>query len=707
MSGTWADGRPRPETALAVGLAVVAGVVVFVVANELFPYHSVNDDEGVYLLQSAMLLEGRLFLRPGPLAEAVRPWFFVFDEAGGTARLYPKYAPVPAALFALGRLAGDARLALGAVAAGNAALVYWLTAAAFDRRTGLVAAAALLASPLFLLSSAVFLPYAPTTLLNLTFAAGYVAAARRDSPRLAALAGAALGLAVFARPYTAFLFAAPFVAHAGWTLFRRRNAPDARSVLLRQLAVAGPALGGVALSLGYNALVTGDPLVFPYEAFAPRDGLGFGRRALLGYERTYTPALALETTRRVLATLLTEWTAAGPVGAALAALGLVLAGGSQPDRGTGPDDADARLPAGELRVVLAALFPVVVAGNAYFWGSLNGLANGLFDLLGPYYHFDLLLPLSAFAAAAIVDGSRRLSAVLRGRLSDRTARVAMAVLLLTSLPVVAGVERDVLGGPVAANQDRTETLATTYAPVREASFDRAVVFTPDTYGDWQAHPFQYLRNDPGFDGDVVYVTERSPSRTFTVLRATGNRTPYRFTYRGEWNGATGPVTPALVPLRVVAGDRVAARTTVGVPNGSVAARVRVETDAGYVRYPVADTPEPGESLAVNWTVGPGGVRAPRLDAAAGTGATLPDGPSAVDLVVTFVDSTGGTVSYRQTVTVERTDRGVRAVWPPETRVCRFRTDCGRRGTWVGPDGDYLGGVEVSSSATAQNATGIR
>jgi hypothetical protein len=612
---------------------------------------------------------------------------------------------VPAALFALGRLAGDARLVLGAVAAGNAALVYWLTAAAFDRRTGLVAGAALLASPLFLLNSAVFLPYAPTTLLNLAFAAGYVAAARRNSLRLAARAGAALGLAVFARPYTAFLFAAPFVAHAGWTLFRRRNAQNARSVLARQLAVAGPALGGVALSLGYNALVTGDPLVFPYEAFAPRDGLGFGRRALLGYERSYTPALALETTRRVLATLLTEWTAAGPVGTALAALGVVLAGRHQSGRWTETDDGG--LPAGELRVVLAALIPSVVVGNAYFWGSLNGLTNGLFDLLGPYYHFDLLLPLSAFAAAGLVDGSRRVSGVLRRRLSGRSARVAMAVLLLTSVPAVASVEADVLGGPVAANQDRTETLATTYAPIREASFARAVVFTPDTYGDWQAHPFQYLRNDPGFDGEVLYATGGPPSRTFAALRATGNRTPYRFTYRGEWNGATGPVTPALVPLREVAGDRVAARTTVGVPNGSVAARVRVETDAGYVRYAVPDPPGPGESLAVNWTVGPAAVRAPGLDAAAGTGATLPTGPSAVALVVTFVDSTGGTVSYRQTVAVARTDRGVRAVWPPETRVCRFQTDCGRRGTWVGASGDYLGGVEVSSSATARNATDTR
>ncbi len=42
----------------------LVGVVVFWLAHVVFPYHSVNDDEGVYLYQAAMLLEGKLFLNP-------------------------------------------------------------------------------------------------------------------------------------------------------------------------------------------------------------------------------------------------------------------------------------------------------------------------------------------------------------------------------------------------------------------------------------------------------------------------------------------------------------------------------------------------------------------------------------------------------------------------------------------------------------------
>ncbi len=713
MGSTGGDVARRDRSVVLAGvLAVIAGAAVFVVATDVFPYHSVNDDEGVYLLQSAMLLEGQVFLRPHLPAEAVRPWFFVLQESPSGVRLLPKYSPVAAAVFALGRLLGDPRYALAFVAAGNAALVSWLGTAAFDRRTGLLAAGALVASPMFLLTSAVFLPYAPTTLLNLGFAAGYVAAGRRESRRLAALAGASLGLAVFSRPYTAILFATPFVVHALYTLVRDWNDGRGRATVLRYAVLAVPALGGVALSLSYNAVTTGDPFVFPYEAFAPRDGLGFGRRALLEYERVYTPALALETTRRVVGSLLIEWTVAGPVGTALAGVGLAAgfltddgtsttadgeAATDRPERKRGVSDR-------ELRAVLAGLFPVVVAGNAYFWGILNGLTNGLFDLLGPYYYFDLLAPLSVFAAAAVVVGWDRLGAAARDRFGTRGGRVVLAVLLVTAIPVVGVVEASVLADPVAANQARTETLATTYEPVREASLDHAVVFTPDTYGDWQAHPFQYLRNDPGFDGDVVYATEGPPARDFAVLDATADRAPYRLTYRGDWNGALGPVTPRLEPLRVVAGDRVDARTRVGVPNGTTAARVRVETDAGYRRYAVPGPVRAGETLTVRWSVGPDAVRARTLDAAGGPGATLPPNASSVDLVVTFVDRTGTSLSYRQTVTVERTGGQVRAVWPPETRVCRFTTDCGREGAWVGPRGEYLGGVSVSTTARARNAT---
>src|SRR6056297_3415398 len=158
-------------------LSLVAGAVVLLVATELFPYHTTNHDEAVYLQQAAMLLEGQLSLYP-PVPDSFRPWFFVRD--GG--RLYPKYAPVPAATFAVGKLLGNARFSLALVGAGSVALTAAIASEAFDRRTGLLAGVFLLVSPLFLVDSSVFLPYATTTFWNLLFAFAYVRSARRSRP---------------------------------------------------------------------------------------------------------------------------------------------------------------------------------------------------------------------------------------------------------------------------------------------------------------------------------------------------------------------------------------------------------------------------------------------------------------------------------------------------------------------------------------------
>ncbi|MDX1745939.1 MAG: glycosyltransferase family 39 protein, partial [Halobacteriales archaeon] len=302
---------------LALLIAVGSGLLVFFVAHDLFPYHSSNHDEGVYLQQAAMLLEGQLFLTPGsePLREAVHPWFFVESDRG----FYAKYAPVPAAVFALGKLLGGYRLALLGVAVTVVGLTYVLSAAAFDRPTGVLAAVILAASPLFLLTSAVFLPYAPTTALNLLFAVAYVRSVRQSSIRYSVLAGVAIGLAFFARPYTAVLFATPFILHACWHL--HRNGLRDRITIQRTGTIAGIGLVFVGITLAYNLVLTGSAFQFPYEAFAPRDGLGFGRREILGYERVYTPVVALQTTIIVLKTFAVDWFTAGILGTATAVLG--------------------------------------------------------------------------------------------------------------------------------------------------------------------------------------------------------------------------------------------------------------------------------------------------------------------------------------------------------------------------------------------------
>ncbi|MFB6105641.1 MAG: glycosyltransferase family 39 protein [Halobacteriaceae archaeon] len=631
-----------------LGLAAAAAILVGVVAAVVFTYHSLNHDEAVYLQQAALLLDGRLGFRP-PVPAAMRPWFF-FERAG---RLYPKYAPVPAAVFAPGVALGVPRLSLAAVAAANVALVAAVGREAFDARTGLLAGAALLASPLFVVQSAVFLPYAPTFALEALFALAYLRSVGLSSRRWAALAGAAVGLAFFARPYTAVLFAAPFVAHAALGVSRDR------ATLARHGVVAGVGLAGVALALAYNVAVTGAPLLFPYEAFAPLDGLGFGRRRLLDYAVTYTPALALRSTLRALGALFGRWVAGGPVGAALAAVGAVAAlRGVRADRVV--DDAPAAA-----RVTLAGLAVTVVVGNAYFWGTYNALGPfgapgvALADLLGPYYHFDLLLPTAVFGA----HGLRTVTARLRRTRTRRVAAWAAVALVLTAGAVSAAAAADTL----SRNATVTAEYRAAYAPFADRPLDDALVFLPTPYGPWLNHPFQALRNDPGDADATVYALDVAAAPD--AAAAFPDRHTYRYVYRGAWRPTDGrPVDASLEPVRYVTGETVTATVRIRAPDAeTLSVRVGGASGQAYYAVPVA----PNGTAAVRLVVDGGRARV------AGPGVDPQGDPSfavaARDELVVSAAAPGRFYRARLPVTVH--GGTVRAV-SPYLENCRVAVHCG-------------------------------
>ncbi len=648
----------RPwETAVAV-VALIGAVAVWLLETHVFPYHSLNHDEGVYLQQAAMLLDGQLFVRP-PVEDVFRPWFFVEDGD----RLYPKYAPVPAAIFALGELAGGYRLALPGIAAAILALVALVVREAFDRRAGLAAAVIVLCSPLFLIESAVFLPYAPTTMLNLAFAYGYLRADRTGDLRVAGAAGAAVGLAFFSRPYTAVLFAAPFIVHACWTLVR-----EPRRALPRQTATAALGLVGVGLALAYNAVVTGSPLVFPYEAFAPRDGLGFGHRELLAHEVEYTVELALRSNALVLEAFFTRWIAGGLVGAAVAALGF----GAAVRRGLSPRQA-----------ILAGQIASISVGNVYFWGNFNILGDleqvgdGLIATHGPYYHFDLLVPFAAFAAVgvlALADAARRTA---DRRLSPRAARATFVVALLVSALAVGGVTATNFDDQLERNTEPTETYERVYEPLEDRPAEPAVVFLPTPYGDWLAHPFQAFRNGPDFDDRTVYALDERP---FAVVDAYPDRALYRFAYRGAWAPHAGsPQASRLQRVEHVAGSAVELNATVGVPAPADSVTATVTTDQASATYVARNA---SSETPVRLTVTDGVARLHGANWAANESLPVDDRDEVV--VTVFVDrGLGGSFSYRLELPTRTEGETVRALTPRIERCSGIR-DCGGAAAYI-PD----------------------
>jgi len=326
---------------------------------------------------------------------------------------------------------------------------------------------------------------------------------------------------------------------------------------------------------------------------------------------------------------------------------------------------------------------------------LSDPTNGLVAHFGPFYYFDLLVPLSIFAAVGFVAGWRRLRDSrpvdrLATRTSDGTMRRLAVAALVVSVLAVGGANAALLADPLEENIEPTQKFAIAYEPIETADFDDALVFIPDPYGPWQNHPFQPLRNDPGLDGEVVYALDRDPAGDFAVLDAYPNRTYYRYDYRGEWTpNPDDYVSPKLEALAVRRGPTLTGESTVGIPNRISRATVRLETDANTTSY---DLRTPTDSITVDWTLTPNETR---LDTIGTDSRTVPvntpaiaiDDTDEVRLLITLIAPDGSSFTYRQEAAVRASGGEIEAVWPPERTVCPLVTRCGNDGTYLPDDPD--------------------
>jgi hypothetical protein len=719
------DWTERRFHVAIVIIAILAGIVVYVIGHEVFPYLSLNHDEGVYLQQASMLLHGKLWLT-SELPKVFQPWFFIRDGH----RLYPKYTPVSALMFAPSLALGIPRLSLSLIAVGNVALVGLIGREAFDRPTGVLAAGFALATPFFLFVSATFMSYAPTTLLNLLFAFAYIRMHRRGGWQYGAIAGAAIGMAFFSRPYTAVLFAVPFVIHAlvaVWHEIRKRNIWT--PTIEREVVVALFGFGGVCIALAYNYVMTGNPFLFPYKVFAPHDGLGFGYHSLTAPPFKYTVERALWANLNLFVELLTRWTVAAPIGSALAAIGLLPVALHYRERNESP------LPDYTLRLVLIGVFVTVIVGNIYFWGTYNilgGIRNptdGFMAHLGPYYHLDLVLPLSVFAGAGVVWLARMIRSAVSMHTSTQAARAVLIVLLVVSVPIVASAEYNRVEPVIDRNMEYTEQYSEVYAPFENTTFEHALVFLPLPYDGWLGHPFQSLRNGGSLEqGDVLFAQNLGPAKQFATIDEFPNRTPYRFTYRGVWGSGKGHnITPHLQRLTIYNGTHFQLTTTIGDVGKLSSIRLSVG-DRKIVRYNYyQDESEGNGTVTVQWALNGTQIRLVNVRGATVTGTTTYrnpltghvvtrptteemspsaisiDGSTYASLSITFTKPNGKTVTYRQGIAIDANNESVRFLWPGPTKLCLESRFCGYEELYV-PGAEYPKGVSMNTTVRSNNTT---
>lgn len=496
--------RTRHRAAVAVLLlAVGAGVWALIGSQRLFTYLSDDHDEGLYILQANALAEGHLFPPAPEHADAFRPFLSVLSDG----RFVLKYAPVHASILATSiRLTDDARPALALIAGGVVLLSYGLAKEVLGERFLAALATAFLAlSPLFLVQTATFLSYCSNLLLLEGFALILLRGLRLNSRRLLCLSGLVFGVALFARPFDAILWAIPIGLYGVWSQRsdRTRLARNVGSFAL------GAVLPVVAMLLYYRA-ATGSPFRTPFNMLEPQDTLGFGRRRLLPGqpELLFTPAHGTYAVFRY-AMLISAWGFGG-----LILVGLFF-GGLIRRRMQGPQPW------------LAMVVISFSVGYMFFWGTFGtSLRGSLTSFLGPFYFLPVLVPVTFLAAKSFGDLWRHDRII--GGCTFAGMLIVSGYLLLRVFQV---------------NLQLTAEDRRVYTPIAAARLDRALVFLPPLYGPQLLHPFAYLQNDAEYDGNTVYALERGERQNLDLLKDFQGRSVYRLRLSGVYRA--NPTDPKL------------------------------------------------------------------------------------------------------------------------------------------------------------------
>lgn len=516
----------RNPAVLVALLAVAAGMWAVVASRQVFPYLSDDHDEAIYLLQADALAHGHLFAPAPKHPESFRPWLSVLS---GDKYLL-KYSPVHASFVALGIRLGNPRLALGLIAGALVVLSYLLAKEVLgDRGLAALASAFFALSPLFLVQSVTFLPYSSNLLLLMAFALALLRGMRSSRRLWLWASGLLLGLALFARPFDAVLFAAPlglYFVISGWQ--------DRKRLFGQAAWWAFGAVPPVLAMLSYYWAATGSPFRSPFSLLEPRDTLGFGNRKITPNhpDLIFTPAYGIYgVTRHVILT--SFWCFGG-----LLLVGFLLAGLRGRQRG-GPAPW------------LALVALTVPFGYVFFWGTFGtGLRGGLTAFLGPFYFLPLLVPVTFLAARGFADFWRR---------DWFLGALAMVSMLVTSGYLLT---RGVQANLRATREDRK--LYSTLAPIKG---DPAIVFLQPLYGPTLLHPFTGLRNAHDYDGRTVYALDLGEHQDLDVIDDYPGRVAYRFRLEGG-DYRDNPPDPALYsslqPLRVVEQPRL--RTTLALRN---------------------------------------------------------------------------------------------------------------------------------------------
>jgi len=321
-------------------------------------------------------------------------------------------------------------------------------------------------SPFILFMSSEFMNHASTLLFFALFVLFFAKTIRTGRIGHALIAGASLGMILLIRPLTAVGLAVPFCIYACYLLvtrFRELRPPMAAMTVM-VVIFAG-------ILLGFNALTTGDPLLFGYEVlYGPGIKPGFGHA---GWGDPHTPIKGLYQTLNNLIGLnkyLFEW----PVPSLLFVF-LLFALHTR-------DKWD--------YLLLAAFLSLTIAYFFYWFQQL---------LFGPRFLYESSAALIVLTARGLQRVPVFVREILGLPVSSRRACAATASFVTVCFLFA------VLGNipPLIRyyGHDLGRVNAKVLQAVKQRGISRAIVFTRSNFGS------VFTANSPLLNGDIIYARD--------------------------------------------------------------------------------------------------------------------------------------------------------------------------------------------------------
>ncbi len=267
-----------------IPLLVVVGLITFllIIIIRMGVLHDtpVTDDEGSYLFQAEILTSGRLYTPALPLSIFFRHYFIIENDNGRRYSGYLTHRPGYMFFLVPGVLLNAPWLIPALSSVVTLLLLVLIASELLGSGQARYVALFLVISPFFLFTSATLLPYATSLMLMTAFFWAYVKTVKTSSWPSAILAGIALGVAAFTRPFEAVAVGLPFACHAIWLMCKEPRRYVTRFVVMAILAA------GIALQVVVIRMV-----ILGYQTPIPMTIIGFTQQGE-GYRHTVPLALA-------------------------------------------------------------------------------------------------------------------------------------------------------------------------------------------------------------------------------------------------------------------------------------------------------------------------------------------------------------------------------------------------------------------------------